>query len=204
MKYLGFNVRLALLLGVLVTPAAAQRPFPDTSAAEIALLLRTKGMSGGALKILMQEHGPQPKGKLDAIADTLTEIAISYPGDSIRSVNVRYEALQTLAASGRRLRGIPYTGAAERLAQIALSGSSVRGGALYALTLIVDRGRALQLLRQVATSRNAIAYAAVGHLARDMGAEGLALARQLYLQDSAREPNAREELERMARYYKWQ
>ena len=202
-KHIISSTRILVVLGLSGTPLAAQQIFPDTAAAEISRLLRTKGISGRALQLLRQEHGSQPRNKLDAIADSLTSIAIYYPGDSVRHMRVRIEALDVLAASGKAGRGIPYQGATSHLLQIALSESQLRAGAVFALTQIANQGLALQSLRQVAVSRAGAAYVAIGHLARDMGPQGLAIARQIYLQDSVREPRARQDLEGLARYYGW-
>ena len=201
----GFKARgaLLLILGTSANSVVAQQLFPDTSAAQISILLRTRGYGGRALRLLRQQEGTQLPSKLDAIADSLVAIATSLPGDSIREINIRYAALDILLAAGRTGSGVAYQGAAFRLIRIALSESPVRGGAVYALTRLADQDAALRSLKQVATARASTAYVAIEQLTRNMGPSGLQLARQIYTQDLVRDDRAHDALQRIARYYGW-
>lgn len=193
----------AVITGVAGAELHAQHPRRDPDAAEIAALLRTKGYAGEALEILTQVGGPRPRQTLDAIADTLAEIAISHPGNDIEDVQIRGTAVSTLMHAGMGNGGIPYPGAAERLLRIVETAPRNGGGALYAPTLIPNKAQALQFMRRVAISDSKLAYAAVGHLARNMGPEGLAVLRELHRQGLVSEPLARRDLAAVAKYHGW-
>jgi len=173
---------------------------PD--AAEVAMLLRTVGHGGQTGRVLAQIDGPQPKEKLDAFADSLTEVALSLQGDDFETVKARRSAVGALHLAGIGEGGTPYQGAAERLLRLALGLPS--GGALGALTQLPNRGQALQFMRQVAISQHRLATPAVGHLGRDMGSEGLAMLRQLHRQGLVTQEWAPRELAGIAQYHGWQ
>jgi hypothetical protein len=178
-----------------------QQPSRDSDAVRIAASMRSRGESGAALAILTQTRGPRSKQDLDAVADTLTEIAASLPGDDVTAVRTRNAARQTILLAGIGKSGTPYPGAAARLLQIAERSNS--GGALWGLTQLPNKTESLGYLRKVATSDSKIAYAAVGHLARDTGPEGLAILRDLYRRGLITEPRARDEAATAAHVHGW-
>lgn len=194
---------LGLVAGFAATELQAQRSHRDPSASEIATLLRTKGWAAEARDILTQVRGPRPRSTLDEIADTLAAVAIAHPGSGVDAERVRGTAVQTLMHAGRGNGGVPYPGAAERLLRIVEADPANGGGALFALTVVSNQAQARQFMRQVAISDSKLAYAAVGHLARSMGPEGLALLRGLYQQGLIREPLARQHLGAIAKHHGW-
>lgn len=80
----------------------AQRISREPEAPEVASLLRTHGGSGGAVAVLTQRYGPQPHEKMDAIADTLAVIAVSFPGNDLRASSTRSAAVTALLLAGTR------------------------------------------------------------------------------------------------------
>lgn len=199
MRPLAVPLFAALLLPV-PQPAESQTR-QQVTAESVAQLLRTKGHAGYAIGTLRQEWGPVDQTTLTAIADSLTEIAIHFPGNTTRAASTRSNAAQTLLLSGKEGRGIAFAGAAKRLLRIALEANN--GGALWSLTQLPDRQQSLRMLREVAVSDHRLAYAAVGHLGRDMGPEGVAVARELHVRDLVREPYAVRELASLAAHFKW-
>lgn len=182
----------------------------EPTAAEVAALLRGQGHAGGAVAVLTQAYSPQPRRKMDDIADSLVAIATGFPGDDLRGARTRGAALSTLLLAGigtREVTGferpIPYAGAADRFMRIAETAQDVgiSGGALRALTELPDKTRLLPFLRKVATSQNVAAWVAVTILVRDTGPEGQAIARELYGQRLVTERSAREVLDRLAAAY---
>ena len=173
----------------------------EVTAAGVAQTLRTKGHAGQAVRTLRQQDGPVDHATLAAIADSLTEIAIHFPGDSIRAARTRGYARSALLEAGVTGRGVAFSGSAERLLRIALEANS--GGALWSLTRLPNKRECLDMMRQVAVSSHRLAHAAVGNLGRDMGQEGIAIARDLFIGDLVKEPSAVLELNSLAAYFKW-
>jgi len=191
----------------------SQRITRDPDAAEIAALLRNQGRYGTAISVLAQSRGPEPKPKLDAIADSLVVIAISFPGNDYRGGSTRMAALRALLAAGAGEsgvvgipHGVPYTGAAARLMRMAETAEDVgiSGTALWALTRLPNNAELLPYLQEFATSQNRVAYKAVDLLARQTGPEGQAIARELYRRGRVTEPTAKDLLDRIASEYRWQ
>lgn len=182
-------------------PDENERPARTRSVGEIATRSR-QGNTGAAIRALRQQDGPHPRHELDAIADTLAAIAISYPGEDLASARIRDAARSALVlASVGRQGGTPYDGVADRLFRIAVQGND--GGALSALTRLRDRAQSRALLRSVAVSQHKLAFAAVDYVARRTGPEGLAVARELYREKLVTEQYAREVLARVASYHQW-
>lgn len=208
-------LRTAAVLGLTGFSAAevrAQRVSSDPSPAEVASLLRTSGDPGAALSVLTQARGAQAQKKMDEIADTLVAIAISLPGSDQRSTSTRAIAQATLLQAGLGMtgivgidRGIPYSGATDRLMRLVETAQDVgiRGASLFALTQLPAERQLLPFLRKVATSQNPVAYRALTILTEETGTEGRAIARELYLSGGIVQPIAREMLEHFAAMYKW-
>lgn len=208
--------RLAIAMVLTLATGAelrSQRITRDPDAAEVAALLRNQGRYGGAIAVLSQARGPEPQQKMDAIADSLVVIAVSFPGDDHRGASTRMAALRALLAAGTGESGVvgieravPYAGAADRLMQMAETAEDVgiRGTALWALTRLPNKAKLLPYLHQFATSRNRVAYRAVTLLARETGPEGLAMARELYRGGRVTERTAKETLDRIALANRWQ
>jgi len=201
MSRLFLTVGFSIVSSVFTGLSHAQRISRNPDAAEVAALLRQTGRPGAASRVLAQLDGPLPRERLDSIADTLVAVALSLRGDDHLTVLTRRSAVDALLLAGIGEGGVPYAGAPERLLRLALELPS--GGALWSLTKMPDRRQALQYMRQVATADHGIAYAAVGHLGRDMGPEGLALLRQLHDQGLVTEEHALRELNALARYHGW-
>lgn len=183
----------------------AQRVELPRNAAGIASLLRSSGHAGPAVRILTKVEGGHPEEALDAIADSVAAIAISLSGDDPQTVRTRHHATYVLLTAGLGRGGTPFRGAAARLFRIAEEASDIgdRGAALRAISLLPDKREAHQLLARVATSGSSVASTAVHILANDLGADGLAVVRELYRQRRVREPHAARELARVAEYYGW-
>ncbi|MEZ4588274.1 MAG: hypothetical protein R2909_17995 [Gemmatimonadales bacterium] len=155
------------------------------------------------MAILRRMIGDATDAELAAIADTLTEIAIGLPGDDSRSVQTRLTAMNTLVLAGASdTEGTPYP-VADRLLRIALSRSSVRGGAVSGLTFLADRATAIRMVVRIATSEGNVATAAVSQLAHSLGDEGLSTLRDLYRQGLIVNPLAQQHARALARYHGW-
>ncbi len=193
-----------VLLAANIPAIHAQRITLDPDAAEVAGLLRSRGVAGQAVAVLTQRRGPQVQSKLHAIADSLVAIAISYPGDDARGTRTRAAARGALVNAALGLGGgIPYAGGASRMVRIAVSSSSEAGGALWGISQLPNRGQALQHMEDLATSQHTIAWAAVELLSTSMGAPGLELLHRLYLQRAVTQPRAIEILNGVASYHGW-
>jgi hypothetical protein len=173
----------------------------DTDAAEVARSLRTSGDPGLALQVLTQQYGSVSPSKLNAIADSLVEIAMHFPGDSIKHVLTRQAALITLVDASRGSRGVAYAGGPERLLRLVQEGRS--GGALWGITQIPNKVQALQMIRGLATSQNPMAHEAVRALANDLGAAGLEALRDLYRGNAITQREARQLASIIAANLKW-
>ncbi len=201
--------RLCLFLLWLPIEASAQTtaspPAQAVSlASRIARSIRTDGNDGRALPILTQARKPESRALMDEIADTLTAIAIEPSVDDVantraRSVAIGFLHLAGLGESGLPgdVRGTPYSGAAKRLRRIAESSSYVdaRAGALKRLSNLDRSSALLGYLRQQALLSSIVAATAVEILADDRGAEGRAIARDLYRTKAVKNDLARRMLE---------
>ena len=102
-------------------------------------------------------------------------------------------------------RGIPFSGAAERLMQIASTSVDVgiRGASLRALKELPDKTGVIPFLSDFAASQNRVAYVALTLLANETGVEGRRIARTLYLAGRITEPTAKEIAAGLAQAYGW-
>ena len=192
----------ALVLIALVTGIAASRvPVPPEAPRNPPQPGVGLGEFADALMVLTQYRGTESRKKLDALADSLTAIAISETRGDVESVETHFRVVEVLARAGEGRVGIAYPGAAERLLRIAQATGS--GGALSSLTRMPDRAQAIQLVRRVAYTETMLGSTAVGHLARDMGPEGLAAARELHEHNFLVGTPARCQLAILASYHGW-
>ena len=202
-------VKSSLLLAVAAVTVAelgAQRPqVVDTmDAGNTMSVLRARQNFRSASDVLRQVRGPQAASKLDALADSLTAFVLSYQeGDGRHQA-----ALSAISALSRATRsdipGQPFGAASERLLRIAEAAHvGMRAAALSAIRRVPDRKTAFALLGAVAESGNEVAYVAVGLLGREMGADGLAELRRIYLAGLIREPQAFRDASAIARYHDW-
>jgi len=122
--------------------------------------------------VLRQSHGPQPRAKLDELADSLTSRAID-PGSARRdseAYNQAVEAVLALLQAGaiRGQSGTPYAGAFDRLVTVHRQARSfyVRHTALAAM-LATSHSRAVDYLQRVVESSDSTARGALGFLTLD-------------------------------------
>jgi hypothetical protein len=153
----------------------------------------TVAMSGwGTIQILRQEKRPQPRARLDSIADTLAAIAMR-DVDRDRRLAALSE-LKVAGAQDPKAGGISYPGAIDRLLRIHQEAPDIatRQIALNGLLRVGDRRRALLYLRQVATATDETAWAALQELTGDAvnnrGADSKAVLRELYDNKLVRDP----------------
>lgn len=185
---------------------------PDPSAADIAELLRSHASAGLVAWVLTQAYVTAPRSRLDSIADTLTHIAITFPGDDAKAARTRRAAEHALSLAGSGRIGVdsggkvvPYAGAASRLMRIVQNAQDpgIRARALTSMLLLPDTAQRLPTLRKVATSRNGVAVTAVEILNLTSGPEGLEVLRELRRKGLVTEPNARRYLDRAASARGW-
>jgi len=210
---------LGLCLRLVWLPIEASSQAPASSPAQtvpiasrVARSIRTDGNDGRALPILTQARKPESRALMDEIADTLAAIAIERSVDDVANTRARAQAIGFLHLAGlgesglpEGVRGTPYTGAASRLRRIVESSHyvDVRQLALKRLSNL-DRSPAfLQYLRQHALGSTMLAAMAVEILADDLGAEGRAIAQELYRTKEVRHDYARRVLETRARERGW-
>jgi len=104
------------------------------------------------IDVLRQRSGPQPRAKRDALADSVVARAI-------RS-NAAGDMLDALATAGMQARdareGTPEPRALDWLIRIHRESvnQETRRGALVLMAVVVNRGRSIPYLVEVATARN--------------------------------------------------
>jgi hypothetical protein len=162
-------------------PLAAQGkrpplPFADSSAPRIMSRLHQLPAVGGDwfVRIMRQEGRPQPGAKLDELADSLMQIAMSVgAGETDRrrtdAAGSAVTALE-LAGSTSVSYGSPYDGALDRLIRIHRDGKNrgVLALALSVVFMVPGHPVALAYVRDVATSMDETAGNAVSDLAMDV------------------------------------
>jgi hypothetical protein len=162
-------------------PLAAQGkrsplPFADSSAPRIMSRLHQLPGFGGDwfIRIMRQDDRPQPRAKLDELADSLMQIAVSVgAGEADRrrtdAAGSAVTALE-LAGSTSVSYGSPYDGALDRLIRIHRDGKNrgVRALALSVLFMVPGHAVALAYVGDVATSMDETAGNAVSDLAIDV------------------------------------
>src|SRR5687768_10773756 len=180
----------------------------DTEASTVAAELRTKGNPGPALYVLTQAYAPQPREKMDEIADTLLSIAVGLPGTDTVAHRTRTSAARTLMAAasidtmpaydsdGRRPN--PYPGGVDRLMKLVENSPDVghQGSALRELQGIMDHNEYVAFVRQVAMSQSPAVLSAIRILNEDTGPEGAAVLRDLYEKGLITLPHIDEVLDR--------
>jgi hypothetical protein len=210
-------VGLCVLLAWLPIEASSQSPASPPAqtiplASRVARSIRTNGNDGRALPILTQARKPESRTLMDEIADTLAAIAMEPSVDDVANTRARSQAISILHLAGLGesglpggVPGIPYSGAASRLRRIVESSYylDVRQLALKRLSNL-DRSPAfLRYLRQHALGSTMVAAIAVEILADDRGAEGRAIARELYRTKAVMHDYAKRVLEARARERGW-
>jgi hypothetical protein len=176
-------------------------PAPD--AVEVGRLLRHGGYPGGAVDVLTQQAGHASDAERDAMADTLVAVILSEEPREVkqRAMSALLDAAMGTGSGGAA--GIPYQGAAERMYRVALAGVWWSAGAAGSFVLLPDTAQALHYLRLLATSDASAAHRAVAALGNEMGARGLAVARELFDQDAVRTRTARKALSGIADARGW-
>jgi hypothetical protein len=212
------------LLALSVAALAAAKPAPgqgsvrydplaDSSAAQIL----AHAHAGSTLRsdvivdVMRQIGKAQPRAKLDELADSLVQIALTPAGS---------EGLGALLSAGAldRADGVPYDGALDHLMRIHRDAHDMRTrqGALDHMLDVPGRDRAIQYLRQVAVSpSDSTAWVAIGKLFEDT-APGrqwpatpeqrqatLTMLHQMWEQDLVKNPAARLILNQNALFNKW-
>lgn len=204
MTYKGLGICLMMLAAG--EPLRAQPVAPD-EVQEALAVLRQMGSSGLAVRILAQEDRIRPQHEVDAFADSLVAVAITYRtggGESERRASL--SAAQALLEASFPQRRLPFPRSLELLGKIydANEDAGFRGGVLSLITHFPNRGPAIDFLARVATSPESIATAAIRHLAHDTGPPGRQRLRRLYEDDAVVHDVAREHLEGMAAAFGWQ
>lgn len=200
--------------GQTLSPQLARRM--DTNAAEVAVLLRTKGHAGSAVTVLTQTPGSQPPQKLDEIADTLMRVAMASIGNDSVPSGTRVAALSALIEAGLGQGGFirdgmhvaagkPYAGAISRLMRIVETAPdpTIRSTTLAMLADFTDTPVLLPFFRRIAMSEDHAAWQAIVVLNEATGPEGLKVLAELYDQRLVVEPHACELLESIAKKQRW-
>jgi hypothetical protein len=169
---------------------------------------RTPGAAGGWLgAVLSQDSRAEPLARLDSLADSLIVAVVRK--DQVGGAEaqaVALAALTALIASADGRAKIPYRGAFERLAHVHrdVVDAGLRAVALSGMARLADdRARGLDYLQQVATSDDRTAYRAVEILAHEMGDDGRARLRDVFMRGTVTNEHARQILEPIARHYGW-
>ena len=188
------------------TEVAAQRPprLDTLSVAELVTELRRRQDFTAAGAVLVQARSPQAQAKLDAVADSLVAFVLSHQTGDGRH-RAASSAVSALRRSGSgEMGGVLYAGAADRLLRIAENAVvGTRAEALFAISKLANQATARSYLSRVATSRNGVAYGAVGLLGREMGPEGRAELRRVFEAGLIVDERALQEVYPIARYYNW-
>jgi len=143
-----------------------------------------------------------PKLVREAIADTLTAILNAPPTDSL--LISQPDALAALLGVASSIKADVSEIGWNRLTMLAMSGRShlTRLNAATLIAMHENRTRGASVLKRIATSKNSVAVNALDMLT-GMGETGNAALRQIFLEDSAVDDNARKFLSRLATRKKW-
>jgi hypothetical protein len=183
----------------------AQNQSATTQDAVVTMrLLRSEGHVGQAVQVMRASDSVASTAAADAIADSLTAFVLSYTTvhEWVPEVQVAVRALGTAGLA--RGAGRPYTGALERLMLIIDRSTAPMAGALYYVTLLPERARAVARVGRLAESANPTAHVAIEFLEERMGAEGLAELQRLSQQPTAvLQPEARRLLQDVSRRRGW-
>jgi hypothetical protein len=197
-----------LTLFLLSTPEAhaQHRRAPELPAADAAAImtsLRLTGSTGTAVRALRNVDRSESDIVRDEIADSLVAFIIAAEGDTTQ-LAAASNALAALGLAGRREgAGTPYPHSAARLMQIAESAPSQAGGALYAVSQGANSHDAVDRLSGHAASERRSASTAVRMLNVHMGQEGAAALRSLHERRVVKDPEARKQVEALARLRGW-
>ncbi len=176
------------------------------------------GLSAPWLYRIMRQGNIQPRAKLDAIADSMTNIAIRGSQNPTDSAYIyAREALNALVSFGTKdLPGTPYDGVTDRLIRVAREGSnSMDKLAVYSLTEAPDYSGALQYLRVVAADPGTLATAAIFALSyatqntfgrqksTNEREQATAVLRELFVSKSVKNAAAAEIMSSIARWHNW-
>lgn len=127
------------------------RPRPDTSLTSIMARARRGNLpSGIVLDILRQRGAAYTAQSRNALADSITALAVSHAGEAFRAV----QGITRSGARARSLGGQPDPGALDRLIDIHrnAANSHTRRDALLGMLSQTNPGRALAYLRDVSLS----------------------------------------------------
>lgn len=172
------SVRMALLLALpAMMRASAQviqreSTFVDSSADRIMAHVAPRNQLTWFVDIMRQTRRAVPQSKLDELADSLAARAIlNRPVERGDGMGVPLSPVGLLAWVGDRglRKGIPYSGALERLIRVHQQASDidVRTSALAAMLAVVGRDHGLAYLRTVATSNDPTSWYAINILTID-------------------------------------
>lgn len=217
---------LIMIAPLTLAPAEIRAQGPDTLRVA-PILERVRQGAGGAVaaSFLTQEDQPRSAEELDALADSLVAIALSYrrgddPAVVRRAAQEARLALMWSAsperlaerAASRSERGlgppVPYPRAFEAFVRVfeGSEGPGMKGSALRLMTNLPDTARVITFLAGVATNpytELAITIEAVRLLASDTGDPGLAHLRRLWETDAIPHPYVREGLSGIAAERGW-
>jgi len=140
-----------------------------------------------AADLLSKERGNLSQSELDALADDLVAVAVSFDvNGSHKQAQAAFAALRALSSSARAGRAAPYPLAFDSIRRI-FEGSpetGIRGAALLSMTRLTNVGQVAAYMAGVATSNEYWALPAVEHLGQDLGAPGVAALKRLYKADT--------------------
>lgn len=216
---------LIIIAALTLAPAEIRAQGPDTLRVA-PILERVRQGAGGevAASFLTQEDQPRSAEQLDALADSLVAIALSYRrGDPRERQLAAREARLALAwsASPERLAEraaqlaerdlgppVPYPRAFEALVRVfeGTPDAGPKGSALGLMTNLPDTARVITFLSEVATNPSTelvIAIEAVRLLASDTGDAGVAHLRRLWETDAIPHAYVREGLSGIAAERGW-
>jgi hypothetical protein len=175
-----------------------------------------------AIAVLVRQGTIRDAVQLDAFADSLVAIAVSYRHrDAIEARRLAVTAAEAIFVSGNpeiltrqeaamphwvsRPKPVPYPRAFEALVRIYDGSSDVawRGGILTFMTAFQDKARARDFLALVAASEDLSSEPAIRMLSTDMGNAGLAILRRLYETDAVVHWVAKQHLDALAQVHGW-
>ena len=172
--------------------------------------LRERARPDRAVAVLTRRGGRLASAEsLDAVADSLVGLALSYEGANDPQRRASLAAMGALVRSA--LPGddeVPYPRAFEALVRI-IDGEEafigIRGATLNALSELPQMGRVVGFLAEVAARENSsnLPSIAVRMLANDTGEAGLARLRRLFETDAVLDLTAKQRLASIAAHFGW-
>lgn len=221
MRYYPLRLLTASAFSLLATSLSGQ--VPDTlDRQSLSDDLRAAGGASAVAARLSQESRSRSRAELEALADSLVTIAVGYRSAdplSDRTAAMRAVVAITVAGSPQHIEErseqlqaqgalrvpVAYPRAFDRLIEVYERAPTlaIKGSALWMMTQLPDRARALNFLEEVATSSTKFASTAIRYFVSDMGAPGLARLRMLYTTDAVVDPMARQDLIALAAAKGW-